>query len=210
MMLYDTIKTSFYKKTEGVIMGIFKLPDGYSEIKRVNLQENKKLAILLNIGALIIMGILFIIGVNFVPISFEIKEDNLLGTLLTLLGVFFAVIIYIVAHELVHGIFIKKYSGKKAKYGFTGLYAYAGSDAYFNRRNYIIIALAPVFVFGIIFLLLNILLPKEWFWAIYFIQIMNISGAVGDFYIIWLVNRLPTDILTKDDGPSMIIYSKKK
>jgi Protein of unknown function (DUF3267). len=191
-------------------MGIFKLPEGYSEIKRVNLQKDKKLAIILNVGALIIAVALFIVGGIFVPFSFEISEENLLVSLLKLFGVLVAIVLYLVAHEMVHGIFIKKYSGKKAKYGFTGFYAYAGSDAYFKRPQYIIIALAPVVIFGVIFLLLNIFLPKEYFWPIYFIQIMNLSGAIGDFYITFLVNRLPADILTKDEGFSMIIYSKTK
>ena len=104
--------------------------------------------------------------------------------------------------------FIKQYSGKRAKYGFTGLYAYAGSDAYFGKRQYIVIALAPMVLFGMVSLALNLLLPSQWFWAIYILQIMNLSGTVGDFYVTYPICRFKSDVLTHDEGFTMVFYSK--
>jgi len=196
-------------------MGIFELPEGYREIKRVNLQKNVKLAGLLNVGAVVIMIALFFIAVQFVPFSFSIAAENLTSAVLNLakvlqhlLGMLLAIFLYIAAHELVHGICIKKYSGKKAKYGFTGMYAYAGSDAYFNKRQYIVIALAPIVLFGLAFFLLTLLLPQEWFWYVYLLQMINLSGAVGDMYITGLMCRLPSDVLITDAGVEMVMYSR--
>jgi len=62
----------------------------------------------------------------------------------------------------------------------------------------LIIALAPVVFFGIIFLLLNVLLPIEWFWFIYFFQIINLSGAAGDFYVTYLMRKFSDDVLTEE------------
>ena len=192
-------------------MGIFQLPDGYHEIKRINLQKNKKLAILVNVGALLIAALFVCIGLVISPsVSFEIAGKNLIGALLSLLLWLVSMVAYFVGHELVHGIFIKKFSGKRAKYGFTGMYAYAGSDAFFNKRQYIIIALAPVIIFGIIFGVLNLLLPAIWFWAVYFLQIINLSGAAGDLYVTYLMCKSPADILTHDEGFEMIFYSIEK
>jgi len=190
-------------------MGIFELPEGYREIKRVNLQKDKKVAIGVNLAALVIAAVVFAVGNAFVPFSLRIGAENLSAYALGCLGVAVAMIAYLVAHELVHGIFIKRYSGKKAKYGFTGLYAYAGSDAYFGRRQNITIALAPVVVFGVLFLLLNIALPRQWFWPIYFLQIINLSGAAGDLYITALMKKLPADVLTTDVGVEMVMYSRE-
>lgn len=79
-------------------------------------------------------------------------------------------------HKVIYGIFIKHYCGEKSYYGFTGLYAFAGkSNAYFDKKSYIVIALAPVIIFGLLFLMLNILLSKDLFWIIYIIQIVNLS-----------------------------------
>jgi len=192
-------------------MGIFELPEGYTEIRRVNLQKDIKLAILINVVALIIVALLVLIGLTITPMSIPFTTGNLPNLLvysLDLLILLIGLIAYLISHEFVHGVFIKKYSGKKAKYGFTGIYAYAGSDAYFNKRHYLIIALAPVVFFGVIFLLLNLFLPLTWFWLIYFFQIFNLSGSAGDFYVAYLMLKSPDDVLTTDEGFEMILYSK--
>jgi len=188
-------------------MDIFELPQGYAEIRKIDLAENKKASFLVNIVAFGILILLFFIGLFFGPPTVIILDD-FLNLLLNLLGMWLAIVLYIVAHEFVHGIFIKKYSGKRAKYGFTGAYAFAGSDAYFNKRQYIVIALAPVVLWGVIFFLLNIFLPVEWFWPVYLVQMMNISGAVGDIYVTRQVCKLPADLLIKDAGVSMTMYSR--
>ena len=92
--------------------------------------------------------------------------------------------------------------------GFTGLYAYAGSEAYFNKRSYLVIALAPIVVWGVVLLILNFLVPTSWFWCVYFIQVCNVSGAAGDLYVSCKFSRLPADILIRDTGVSMTVYSR--
>ena len=103
---------------------------------------------------------------------------------------------------------MKRYSGIKVHYGYTGLYAYAGSDAYFCRAHYIRIALAPIVIWGIVLLALNLLLPAGWFWPVYMIQVSTLSGAAGDIYVSCRMYRLPQDILIRDTGISMTVYGK--
>lgn len=67
------------------------------------------------------------------------------------------------------------------RYGFTGLYAYAGSEAYFTKKRYFIIALAPVAVWGVVLLALCMLVPAPWFWTVYLIQIGNIAARPETF-----------------------------
>lgn len=191
-------------------MSILELPDGYKEIKRVNLQKDKKLAVIVNVASIILMVLLTGLGLVIAPFSFAIGAGDFGAMAWSLLALIILTIAYFISHELIHGLFIKKYSGEKAKYGFTGLYAYAGSDAYFNKRQYLIIALAPVVIFGIIFLALNLILPTKWFWLIYVLQIINLSGAVGDLYITYLMCKAPADVLTHDEGIEMIFYSRSQ
>jgi len=191
-------------------MGILNLPDEYSEIKRVDIQKDKKLALLVNIGAILIAIPLFIIGAIITPINYEIVYGNFLSSILTLVYLLVTVLIFCVVHELIHGVFFKLFSGKKVKYGFTGVYAFAGSEAYFNKREYLVIGLSPVIFLGIILLFLTILLTNEWFWRVYLIQIINLSGAAGDIYITRFMSKLPDDVLIKDEGIAMTIYSRIK
>ena len=181
------------------------LPNGYQLVREIDIQKNKKLSVWLNVAAMIVAAGM-LIGALFLRKSegtFEMSG----ATLLAFLGTILAVVLYMFAHEWIHGIFIHYFCGEKPQYGFTGLYAYAGQkDAYFSKTHYIVIALAPVILLGALLLVLNLLFPV-WFWAIYFIQVMNLSGAVGDLYVTALLLKLPADTLCNDDGLSMRFYS---
>lgn len=185
------------------------LPSGYREIFKINLQKDKKTAVLINAMALVIMILMLIPAFLTADVSnvFSLftKAYMPLVYCAVLIG---GMILYMILHELVHGIFMKKFSGVKPKYGFTGLYAYAGSSAYFNRKCYIIIALAPVVIWGIVLAALQICLWGIWAWIIYFIQIANISGAAGDIYVTCKMSRMPENILVNDTGIEMTIYSE--
>ena len=99
---------------------------------------------------------------------------------------------------------------KKVKYGFTGLYAYAGSNDFYSKGAYIFIALAPVVLLGAVLLVVNFFVSVEWFWVVYFIQIINLSGASGDYFVTIKFLTLPKDVLITDYGVGMKVYSKTK
>ena len=179
------------------------LPENYREILQVDLQKNKKQMLIVNGIALVITVIMMGPGCLLVPF-WSIYENPL-----QLIAMVIGLIAYILLHELVHGICMKHFSGEKPYYGFTGLYAYAGSDCFFCRKDYIIIALAPIVVWGIVLLALNLIFGETFFWVFYFIQIMNISGAAGDLYVSWRFSKLSEDILVNDIGVSMTVYSKE-
>jgi hypothetical protein len=89
-------------------------------------------------------------------------------------------------------------------------FSFAGSDDYYGKGAYIFIALAPVVLLGAIIAVINALVPLEWFWVVYFLQISNLSGAAGDFFVTVKFLRFPKDILMRDSGTSMIVYSNIK
>ena len=184
------------------------LPVGYTEVYRLNLQKDKKKAILVNGIAMVMIVALFFLGNAIVPLStlFDMTDGE--GVYFIRLGILIGgYVIYIILHEAVHGIAMKCYGAPKLKFGFTGLYAFAGSEAYFSKVPYIVIALAPVVVWGLVLLVLNLIVPASWFWVIYFIQVGNLSGAAGDLYVTCKFIGMPKDILVQDAGVSMAVYS---
>ena len=185
------------------------LPDGYKEILTIDLQKNKKLALLVNgLGTLI--AILMAVPMHFVvPVTtlFDM-ENGLIGYIIRMTSIILLIVVYMVLHELVHGISMKICGTKKIKYGFTGLYAFAGSEDYYAKLPYIFIALAPVVLWGVVLAIINISVPTSWFWVVYIIQIVNISGAAGDIFVTSKFSRLPKDVLVKDHGVGMVVYSK--
>ena len=113
-----------------------------------------------------------------------------------------------VLHEAVHGIFMKGFGAKKVKFGFTGLYAYAGSQDYFYKKPYLTIALAPVVFWGLVLLVLNCFAGAFWFWNIYFIQVGNLAGAAGDIYVTCKLLKMSSNILIRDTGVAMEVYGR--
>ena len=185
------------------------LPEGYREICTIDLLKNKKMALVVNLLAIVIAALLAIPMHYVVPISSLFSMENgMQSYMFRFVGMFVLLILYMVLHELVHGIAMKMCGTKKVKYGFTGIYAYATSNDFYDKKTYIFIALAPVVLWGIILAVVNMFVSLEWFWVVYLIQISNLSGAAGDLYVTVKFLRLPSDILIRDFGVGMTVFSK--
>lgn len=184
------------------------LPEGYGEIYSLDLQKDKKKMLLVNGIALLIALVMFIPGQAYISIAtlFDMSA-GFSGWLIRYGVMVLGLVVYMVLHELVHGIAMKHYGAEKVKYGFTGMYAFAASDDYYPIKPYIVIALAPIVVWGIVLAVISFLVPPQWFWVVYFIQIANVSGAAGDLYVTWKFSRMPEDILVRDYGVGMTVYS---
>lgn len=185
------------------------LPEDYKEIFTVDLMKNKAQAIFVNVAALIIT-VLMVVPMHFyIPITsfFDMSKGFGVYCLRWILLLIFS-FVYIILHEVVHGIAMKCFGTKKVKYGYKVLYAYAGSDDYYGKIPYIVIALAPIVVWGIVLLIFNCTVTYDWFWLVYFIQILNVSGAAGDLYVTFKFLGFPKEILVHDTGVSMTVYSK--
>ena len=181
------------------------LPEGYKEIRKVDLREDKKTFFVINIFSFIIFIAMVVLCAINKPISFTVDSEFLYLLILTV----FLYIIYIILHEAIHEYFMNKFSGIKAYFGHTRFCVYAGSDAYFNKKHYIIISLAPVVILGIVLFIMNAIVPQRYFWIIYFVQIGNLTGAAGDLYVTYLMSKMPDDTLTQDTGVSMTMHSKQ-
>lgn len=187
------------------------LPDKYKEIYSIDLQKDKKLSLLVNLLAVLI-GVLLAVPMHFYVSIYSLFDisDGLGAYMIRFVVLIVSMVAYIVLHELVHGIAMKICGTEKIKYGFTGLYAYAGSDDYYGKKSYIFIALAPVVLWGVVVAIINPFVPVEWFWVVYLIQIMNLSGAAGDLFVTIKFARFPKDILIKDHGVGMTVYSENE
>lgn len=185
------------------------LPEGYKEIYSLDLMKDKRLKIFVNALSLLIGAVMVLVGNSIVPIlSFFIVEDRALSSI-RLIVFAVSMFAYVVLHELVHGITMKLYGAKKVHYGVVGPYAFASSDELYDKWSYTVIALAPIVVWGIVLAVLNAVVPEQWFWVVYFVQIMNVSGASGDMFVTARFLKFPDDVLIKDHGVGMVVYSKK-
>lgn len=183
------------------------LPEDYGEIYSLNLQKDKKTAIIVNLLALAIAAVMAVSMNFFVPVTsvFDMS-GGIVRYFLRLAALIVLMVLYMVLHELVHGIAMKLCGTKRVKYGFTGLYAFAGSEDYYDKKSYIFIALAPIVFWGTVLAAVNFFVPTEWFWIVYMIQLINISGAAGDLFAAVKFSRMPKNILIQDSGVSMRVF----
>ncbi|MBQ8545411.1 MAG: DUF3267 domain-containing protein [Clostridia bacterium] len=192
------------------------LPANYKLGYTLDLQNNKKQAIIVNLAA-ILTGVALVVPMIFlVPINglFTLKSTE--GFDIFMYALRFVVfvlgsILYIIFHELTHGIFMKLFGAKKVKFGFTFIYAYAGTkEEYFKKWPYIVIALAPVSIFFVIFAIAcPFLVGTPWFWVVYFLQVQNIAGAMGDIIVSLVFLGKPKNAYIKDEGTSMQMFVPK-
>ncbi|MDO4475196.1 MAG: DUF3267 domain-containing protein [Lachnospiraceae bacterium] len=195
------------EKNKGRMENSMFLPEGYDQILEIDLVKNKKLMIGLNVVNLILLlGLLWLGHKHLSILQLLNIREGLMDYLLRLAILVVSIFLYMGLHEKVHGVMIRHYSGRPPHYGYGAGYAYAGSDCYFNRRSYIVIALAPVVVWGVVLEVLCLLLPDRWFWHAYFIQAINLAGAVGDLYVVFKILRQKKNILISDSGTVMTVY----
>ena len=190
-------------------MNIKDLEDlGYKECTKIDLVKNKKEALLVNIYGIIIMVVMAV----FIPLLIMggIIEFNLETTFpIFFIVLLISLILYIPLHEIVHGIVLKNYTDEKLSFGWKLVYAYCGSkEAVVDRKEYYAVALAPLFVFSVVFISLMVLNPSlSLVW--YVMEIMNVSGSVGDIYVsIKLRKEKSRDILITDSGTDMSFWSR--
>ena len=186
------------------------LPEGYREIYALDMHEDKKLAVWVNLLSLAIAAVFAVPMLFVVPwwATFDVA-DGMSGYWIKLAAMLGLTLLYLVLHELVHGIAMRICGTKKIRYGFKGVYAFAASDDYYRKKPYVFIALAPVVLWGIVLAIVTPFVSASWFWVVYFVQLMNLSGTAGDLYVTVRFSRMPRDILIRDSGVGMVVYAKE-
>ena len=130
----------------------FSLPEGYREVYHIDAKD-KKTGLKMTAAAAAIFVVLGILLFLFADLSAS-DFDNLLiydGILLA------AMIVYIVLHELVHGVVYKAMTHQKLTFGLTWSAAFCGvPDIYTYRKTALSSLVAPLTVFTLILLPLTI------------------------------------------------------
>jgi Putative zincin peptidase len=179
------------------------LPDDYQQVRYYTIR-----AIILQILSaplFVVFGLFFLnvaIGLGKLPsrLQFGLGEVALIaiGILLTL-----------VLHELTHG-WVMQMFGAKPRYGVLWKQAmfYATTPKYAYRRNdYLLIALAPLFLLSVLFVL-GMWFMRGTFWVPIFMicGTINASGAIGDIWISIIVFRYAATAYVMDERDGIRVF----
>ena len=177
------------------------LPDSYVEKGFIDLKNDKRINLYIQFIFILIAGLMVGLAIMF---QFPIKND--LETFQKIILTIGLVVIYMIIHELTHGMFIKIFSKKNPKYCFRFPYLATGSKSYFNKKCFIVITLAPVVIWGLISIILINILPNQYFLSMYVVIGLNFAGAAGDYIQVYAFLKLPSQALLQDDGKQTRVY----
>lgn len=192
------------------------LPSNYELIYSID-AKSKKIGIIFTIVSLAIL--LVVMGICIVPllinkVSIEINRgstDLLIAYVIFMVALF----LYIILHELVHGIVYKALTKQKLTFGLTWSCAFCGvPNIYCYRKTALYALAAPLTVFSIILIPLTVYLyfvDPVYYLMSAFILGLHLGGCCGDMYMMWLLlARFKSNkTLIKDTGPAQTIYIEK-
>ena len=121
-------------------------------------------------------------------------------------AIILSVIVFIVVHELIHIAFMSAFSKGRVNVKINFLTIAVGSDAYFSKAQYIIIALAPVAVLGMVSLICLLLLPYKLLFSI--LLTLNFATASGDYILTCYALKQKKNTYFVDKAEKTMLYSK--
>lgn len=188
------------------------LPENYTAIYRINAKDSRT-GLILNFFALLLSVAVF------VPLTFIVNLSPLLKDLSKLSATLFVglagVLLYMVLHELLHGLAYKLTTKQKLTFGISWSCAFCGvPDIYVTRKTALIALMTPFVVFTIVFIIALILsISNPFVFAVIgFVFAMHVGGCAGDLYVFFLLtfkykNKL---LLMQDTGPEQTFYLQEK
>jgi len=181
----------------------------FKNFEEVNFLKNKLLYVLINVISIISFPVFYLIlfgaaeliltdkpsGIFYYFVSFSRLSNVYLFLFLAIL------LIMMLLHELIHGLFFYIFTGAKPVFGFKNLSAYAGIPDYYIVKNYYIIACLSPFVILTLIGSIIFLLSSSAFSAMMFIAVSaHAAGCIGDFWVAVKLLNKPDKTYINDDG----------
>jgi hypothetical protein len=189
------------------------LPQNYDLIYHLD-AKNKKVGIIFTVVSLVVL--LVVMGVAVIPLignfNVELTDVKYLYAYLVFMLV---MCVYIVLHELVHGIAYYGLTKQKLTFGLTWSCAFCGvPNIYCYRKTALIALVSPLIVFTLVFVPLTIWLyfidPIYYLMAA-FVLGLHLGGCCGDIFMTYLLlTRFKNKkTLIKDTGPAQFVYLER-
>ena len=120
---------------------------------------------------------------------------------------FFPIIILVlIFHELIHGLFFYVFPGSIPVFGFKNLMAYAGvPDWYIKKYYYLIISVSPLIGITLLGFFLLSVVPPQFTSMVFLPMVINAAGCVGDIWYTLVIITKPKETYITDSGIVSII-----
>jgi hypothetical protein len=191
------------------------LPERFALLREINLQKDTALLFKLNFWGLFslpLIGYVFLrIGVALHPkfySPFEILTPQI-SIFVLILALILGLLVTMLLHEFVHGVFFWIITRQLPKFGFRTAYAFAAApDWYIRRDSYLLIGAAPLVILTTIGIFCIPIIPAHFLFAWLFCLLANVSGGVGDVYILDYLIRESATAMIQDRGDIISVYTE--
>jgi hypothetical protein len=189
------------------------LPESYQLVRRIDLREDRSLLIRLSLLSLILFlpayGVFLTLGVVIHPEiqTFLQMISSATPVLQRIIAILSSLALFMLWHELLHGLFFWLFTHQVPKFGLSAAYAFAAAPGwYLARHPYLWIGIAPAILLSFFGAILFPLIPPAWCFVWAFGLAINLCGSVGDFYVVgWLLSR-PDSALIQDHGDVILVF----
>ena len=203
---------------------ITSLPTNYVSIGTLNLSKNIPVLIAMNVfGSILLLPsgwLFFTVAIALRP---EAGPILALGNLITtppdggftlslpapwIIGLLVALVLVVVIHEFVHGVFFWHFTHRRPVFGLGLFAAFAAPPAgvFVPRNQYFVVTLAPLVVLTLLGLLLVPILPTPALPTDLSFITLNAAGTMGDLFVAaWLLAR-PSALFVQDTGDTVTLF----
>jgi hypothetical protein len=190
------------------------LPADYQHQKMLDLSSSRVM-LWLNIAAI---PLLFVFGWFFIQTMTLVNPVNPFPkgtwgiitafTGLQIIALPISILLMLVFHEMVHGIFFWIFTRERPKFAFKGIYAYAAApDWFLPKGQYLVVGLAPLIVISLLSIFLSAFVSHSIIPYLFFIAIFNASGALGDMVVVsWVISQSDQPLI-QDQGDKFLSFS---
>ena len=209
------------KKVLQSVQATTTLPTHYRRQATLDLSKSRKAvvgAIVSGIVLLITVGWLFVQFTNLVrPTALDtlgfhdlltITPNGHTSITIPFADVVIALVLVMLIHELVHGVFFWRFTGKCPTLGIKGLGVYVAAPAefYFPRNQYLVVGIAPLVLLTLVGLLLVTIVPVVVVPILILFVAFNAAGAAGDLLMVAQLLSYSPDTLMQDNDSGVIVY----
>lgn len=191
------------------------LPDGYQEIGQLDLNDNRGLAMILNlVGIGLLFGVAWLLlqSLAFLRPEYLSTENILIITGMrefwrNVLVLVVSLGLMVILNEGLRGVLFWIVIRQRPQVGFRGFYTYAVAlDWYLPRPAYLFVRLAPILGVTLLGLGAVPIVPINLVPGVLLLISLNIAASIGDFVTAYWLLRRPKDLLVQDHGDRVRIF----
>jgi hypothetical protein len=189
------------------VRAINELPANYQHHKTLNLSETKTV-LWLNLAAIPLLFVyawLFTLLINlnndFSQFAFGRFDSFVSFSGWSLVTLLISVIIMLILHELIHGLFFFLFTHHPPRFAVKSGYAFAAAPGWFiPSGQYIWVGLSPFVIISLICVILGWVFNPVVVHYLLIIATFNAAGSLGDMIVVGWVLKQSSEIYVMDDG----------